>query len=206
LPARSGDDNTSNINTEEISMHSLSFVRRAAAQAAAVCALTLAMSAHAAPTVFNFATDPGSPASASLTSCGANCFSMSGSGGFAGTDLFSVLDFTFNNGVQSGTWSFDNGTDLLAGTFSASFSQFTDTAFAGSLSYVVTETAGTFAGLTGGGTSTVSGVGDGPGFYNYTEQGSLTLNAVAAVPEPSTYALLGLGLAFCGYQVRRRKA
>jgi hypothetical protein len=188
-------------------MHSLSFVRRAAAQAAAVCALTLAMSAHAAPTVFNFATDPGVLAGASVIGpCGANCFSVSGSGFFTGTDLFSQLDFTVNNGVGSGTWSFDNGTDLLSGTFSASFSQFTASAFTGSLSYVVTDTAGTFAGLTGGGTSTVSGTSFDGMFYDYSEQGSLTLNAVAAVPEPSTYALMGLGLAFCGYQVRRRKA
>lgn len=53
-------------------------------------------------------------------------------------------------------------------------------------------------------TLTVLGfTGEGPGAPSYA--GRLTFNAVAAIPEPETYALMLAGLAGVGYAARRRK-
>ena len=53
----------------------------------------------------------------------------------------------------------------------------------------------------------VNGVDQGPGvFSNANEPGLITgTGSISVVPEPTTYALLGVGALFCARQLRRKK-
>jgi hypothetical protein len=99
------------------------------------------------------------------------------------------------------------GAAALAGTLDFKFvNGFAATAGAGDTFSILTAASrsGVFLNALAGGTRVVSSDGLGSFLVNYTASG-VTLTDFVAVPEPSTYALLALGLGFVIRQVRRRR-
>jgi hypothetical protein len=112
-----------------------------------------------------------------------------------------VFNVSLDSGTGSGSWYFDDSADgnSLSGTFTATVNSNST----GTISYVVDDGEGLFAGAAGSGTSTVSLTDAFDGFADFSETGSFTVTT--PVPEPSTVALMLAGLAAVGYRARRRK-
>ena len=112
-----------------------------------------------------------------------------------------TFDAALDTGLASGSWSFIDAAsgNSLSGTFTALI----NSATTGLINYTVTDGDGMFAGATGTGTSTATLTDLASPFADFTEAGSFSITA--AVPEPSTTALMFAGLGVVGYAARRRR-
>jgi hypothetical protein len=96
--------------------------------------------------------------------------------------------------------AFSGGVQQRGGTFSASFGDAGDSVFALDLYRIQART--TIAGQVGLGET--ARVGTYEGTFSVGNDG--TVSFIATVPEPSTYALMGLSAVVIGFVVRRRRA
>jgi len=130
---------------------------------------------------------------ANVTTSAVNPFLPSNTGTYSGLDgiATTMSSITYNPfySVANPLWSFTSGTS----TYSFELT---------SLNIVGPITDG-FMSLAGRGTLMATGYQDTDGIWNWTAQTGLTFSAGSSVPEPSTLALLGLGL--CGLGFARRK-
>jgi hypothetical protein len=183
-----------------------SMIARRATGPLIALALAAAGSAQAAPISFQFTSQesgvyaPGDTAN-SITG---SAFGIADDVGNAipGSWFTSLtFDAALDNGTASGVWSFDDSAsgNSLSGTFTAVIGSDST----GTISYLVTDGEGMFAGATGTGTSTATLTDASGGFADFSEAGTFN---VTPVPEPSTMALMLAGLAAVGYSARRRKA
>jgi len=108
--------------------------------------------------------------------------------------------------LLTGTFNTDTVTLLYENSFDPSDVQ--TNFIVGSDDDVTFNTSSFAAELTAGTTYTFVATGyDNPSFGEYSVTiGGPGLATVSAVPEPATYAMLGLGLAAVGFTARRRKA
>jgi hypothetical protein len=149
-------------------------------------------------------------------------FDVDNSVGFTGFDIKSTVGTTFGDG-QLLSWGLTpgsgNSTIFVTGATTQSITLGSDELRGAILGYTVSwdTTAGTYTlsvtNLTGTTAGTVSGSlqasgspVDALGFANFNSGNNqnVIFNDLNVVPEPSTLALVGLGL-ICGFAVRRRK-
>ena len=127
--------------------------------------------------------------------------------GLAPLSFASLVLFDFDPALNrlTGQFEFSDAVDLASsvfGTLSGAFTDPGDTLDGGgqfALDYQITGGTGAYDGQRGFGLSFLSFDPNATGFDNYSEQGLL-----AAVPEPSTWALLALGLGALGLRSRHR--